>query len=77
MTVAERVKGRRRAGVLQPPSPEEANWFPLGGGGAAMPGPVADENQANGGIRMAAPFQKTRHDQNNQTKPLPPAGPMN
>jgi len=49
MTVAERVKGRRRAGVLQPPSPEEANWFPLGGGGAAMPGPVADENQANGG----------------------------
>jgi hypothetical protein len=77
MTDAERVKGRRRAWVLQPPSPKETNFSPLGGGGAAMPGPVADENQANGGIRMAAPFQKTRHDQNNQTKPLPPAGPMN
>ena len=64
-------KGSGGRGFCSHPAPKKQTSSPLGGGGAPIVGPVADENKAHCGTRMARTL-KTRHDQNNQPQTAAP-----
>ena len=64
-------KGGGGRGFCSHPALKKQTSSPLGGGGAPIVGPVADENKAHSGTRMARTL-KTRHDQNNQPKTAAP-----